>query len=122
MSLYRATFVLRPEVEEQERNSTVKEVQDFVVSQNGRIENVQSGMQKFAFEVDKANKGFFVSIVFEADASKIHEIHQFLMKKRDIIRAMLTRQEVHSKNKDRGGKSDERIESGSPDRESHPRP
>ena len=82
MSLYRATFVLRPEVEEQERNSTVKEVQDFVVSQNGRIENVQSGMQKFAFEVDKANKGFFVSIVFEADASKIHEIHQFLMKKR----------------------------------------
>ncbi len=121
MSLYRATFVLRPELEEEEKNSTVKEVQDFVVSQNGKIENVESGIQKFAFEVDKTNKGFFVSIVFEVDASKVHRIRQFLIKKRDIIRAMLTRHEIHLKNKDKGGKKDERIESGSPDRESHPR-
>lgn len=121
MSLYRATFVLRPELEEEEKNSTVKEVQDFVVSQNGKIENVESGIQKFAFEVDKTNKGFFVSIIFEVDASKVDGIRQFLIKKRDIIRAMLTRQEIHLKNKDKGGKKDERIESGSPDRESHPR-
>ncbi len=121
MSLYRATFVLRPELEEEEKNSTVKEVQDFVVSQNGKIENVESGIQKFAFEVDKTNKGFFVSIVFEVDASKVHGIRQFLIKKRDIIRAMLIRQEIHLKNKDKGGKKDERIESGSPDRESRPR-
>ena len=121
MSLYRATFALRPELEEEEKNSTVKEVQDFVVSQNGKIENVESGIQKFAFEIDKTNKGFFVSIIFEVDASKVDGIHQFLIKKRDIIRAMLTRQEIHVKNKDKGGKKDERIEPGSPDRESHPR-
>ena len=106
MSLYRATFALRPELEEEEKNSTVKEVQDLVVSQNGKIESVDTGMQKFAFEVDKANKGFFVSIVFEVDASKVHGIHQFFIKKRDIIRAMLTRQEIHIKNKDKGGKKE----------------
>jgi len=97
----------------------VKEVQDFIVNQNGKIENVESGIQKFAFEVDKTNKGFFVSIIFEVDTSKVDGIHQFLIKKRDIIRAMLIRQEIHPKNK--GGKKDERIESGSPDRESRPR-
>lgn len=121
MSLYRATFVLRPELEEEERNSTVKEVQDFVIAQNGKVENVESGIQKFAFEVDKENKGFFVSIVFGIDASKVDGIHQFLIKKRDIIRAMLTRQEIHPKTKDKGGKKDERIESGSLDREPHAR-
>jgi len=121
MSLYRATFVLKPELEEEEKNSTVKEVQDFVVSQNGKIENMESGIQKFAFEVDKTNKGFFVSLVFEVDASKVYRIRQFLIKKRDIIRVMLTRQEIQLKTKDKGGKKDERIESGSPDRESHPR-
>ena len=121
MSLYRATFVLRPELEEEEKNSTVKEVQDFIVSQNGKIENVESGIQKFAFEVDKTNKGFFVSIVFEVDSSKVDGIRQFLIRKRDIIRAMLTRQEIHLKNKDKGGKKDERIEPGSLDRKSRPR-
>ena len=85
MSLYRATFALRPELEEEERNSTVKEVQDFIVSQNGKIENVESGIQKFAFKVDKVNKGFFVSIVFEADTSKVDRIHQFHIAFRMIL-------------------------------------
>ena len=99
MPLYRATFALSPELEEEEKNSTVKEVQDFVIGQNGKIENVESGIQKFAFEVDKTNKGFFVSIVFETDASKVHGIHQFLVRNRRIIRAMLTRQGIHLENK-----------------------
>ena len=121
MSLYRATFVLRQELEEEERNSIVKEMQGFIVSHNGKIENVDSGIQKLAFKVEKTNKGFLVSIVLEIDASKVYGIQQFLIKKREIIRAMLTRQGMHPKNQDRGGKKDERIESGSPDRESHPR-
>ncbi len=121
MSLYRSTFVLREGLEEEERSSTVKEVQDFIASQDGRIENVESGTQKLAFEVDKTNNGFLVSIVFEVDASKVHVIQQFLTKKRDIVRAMLTKQGVEPKNQDKGGKKDERIKSGSPDREPHPR-
>lgn len=121
MFSYRATFALRPELEEEEKDSILKELEDVVIGQNGKMEKVDSKMQKFAYEVDKTKEGFLMSIIIEIDPSKVDVIHQFLIKKKDIIRVMMTRQEIHPKKKNKGGKKDERIESGSPNRKSHPR-
>lgn len=121
MLLYRATFALRPELKEEEKDSIVKELEDVVIGQNGKVEKAESKMQKFAYEVDKTKEGFLMSIIFEIDPSKVDLIQKFLIKKKDIIRVMMTRQKIHPKKKNKGGKENERIEPGSPDRKSHPR-
>jgi len=58
MSLYRATFALRPELEEEEKDLIVKELEDVVIGQNGKIEKVEGKIQKFAYEVDKTKEDF----------------------------------------------------------------
>lgn len=121
MSLYRATFALRPELEEEEKDSILKELEDVVIGQNGKTEKVESKMQKFAYEVDKTKEGFLLTINLEIDPSKVDVIHQFLIKKKNIIRVMMTKQKIYPKKKNKGGKKDERIESGSPNRKSYPR-
>ena len=65
MPLYRATFFLRPESSEEQRDLILKKLKDIIVGENGKIKNIDAkGMQKLAYEVDKVKEGFFISTDF----------------------------------------------------------
>jgi len=121
MPLYRVTFFLKPESNEEQRDLVLKKLKDIIIAENGKIKNIDSkGMQKLAYEVDKVKEGFFISADFEVDSSKISQIHKFLLKEEEIIRVMVTKQKISSKKKDKGGDENEWVKSGSSNRESHP--
>jgi len=120
MPLYRATFFLRPELNEEERDLILKKLKDVIIGENGKIKNIDAkGIQKLAYEVDKVKEGFLISTDFEIDSSKVNQIHKFLIKKEEIIRVMMIKQKVSSQ-KNKGGHENERVKSGSTDRESYP--
>ena len=124
MPLYRTTFALRPELNEDERDSVLKKISDVIIKQKGEVESVDlKGMQKLAYEVNKAKEGFFVSTNFQVDSSKMSKIQEFFTKNREIIRIMIIRgkaladkKSIDEKNK--GGEKNERAESGGSDRKS----
>jgi len=121
MPLYKATFALRPELSEEQRDPILKRVKDVIVDEEGKIENIDlKGMQKFAYEVDELKEGFFVSIDFALDSSKANQIHEFLMKEKEAIRIMMIKQKISSKKKKSKGEKNERVKSGNSNRKPYP--
>lgn len=119
MPLYRVTFALRPELNEEEKDLILKKMSDIITRQKGKVGDIDlKGMQKLTYEVGRAKEGFFVSTDFEVDSSKINQIQQFFIKNKEIIRIMMIKGKALAGEKSKGGEKNERTESGGSDRKS----
>ena len=121
MPLYSAVCALRPELSEEERDLLLKGIEEVIVNEKGEVKDVNlMGMQKFAYEIGKVKEGFFITIDFHSDSSKLDRIREFFSGEKRIVRAMITRKKI-SPEKKREGKGGGQVESNNLNRESHPR-
>ena len=119
MPLYKVTFALRPELNEEEKDLILKKMSDIITRQKGKVGDIDlKRMQKLTYEVDGAKEGFFVSTNFEVDSSKINQIQQFFIKNKEIIRIMMIKGKALAGEKSKGGEKNERTESSGSDRKS----
>ena len=91
MAFYEATFAIKPDVAEEERKKLLQEIKNFISDEvKEEVKKVEElGMQSFAYEVEKAKEGFFVTINFRTEPSRLKEIRDFLKAKDQIIRLMI---------------------------------
>ncbi|TET12851.1 30S ribosomal protein S6 [Candidatus Aerophobetes bacterium] len=121
MPLYGAVCALRPELSEEERDLFLKGIKEVIVNEKGEVKDVNlMGMRKFAYEIGKVKEGFFITIDFHSDSSKLDRIREFFTGEKRIVRAMITRKKI-SPEKKKERKEGGQVESNNLNRESHPR-
>jgi len=91
MAFYEATFAIKPEVAEEQRKELIQEIKNFIIDETREeVKKVEElGVQGLAYEVEKAREGFFVTIDFQTEPSRLKEIRDFLKAKDQIIRLMI---------------------------------
>jgi small subunit ribosomal protein S6 len=87
MTLYDCTFILHPQVEESGLDGYIKEARDLIVSNGGQVtaEN-RMGMRRMAYEIQKINQAYYVSLVFEGDGRTVSELERFLRLSESCLR------------------------------------
>lgn len=67
LNKYETIFILNPDMNEEQVDSTIDKVKSIIESSNGVIDNVDLwGKKRLAYEIDKKNEGFFILINFSS--------------------------------------------------------
>ena len=75
MKKYEMLFILKPNLEEEERNQIIEKFKAIVVDGKGEVENVDEwGNRKLAYEIQKLNEGYYVLMNFKADINVPQEL------------------------------------------------
>jgi len=106
MPYYEATFVLKPQLDEEKRGEILEGIKNFIADEKGEVKNVdERGMRKLAYEVAGVKEGFFVAIDFQTNSSQVREIQKFLRAKDEIVRLMIVKGEEKLPDQKKGEKS-----------------
>ncbi len=69
-------FILRPDLEEENRNNAIEKFKS-IIEQDGEIEEVNEwGLKKLAYEIDKLKEGYYVLINFKANTDLPKELER----------------------------------------------
>jgi len=93
--IYETMFIVVPTLDEEERESVVKKVRDFIQERlEGKIENVDRwGIRKLAFKVKKFTEGDYTVILFRASPEKVNQLENFYHITQEIFRWQTFRRE-----------------------------
>ena len=79
MKAYELLFFINPTLEEEDRQATLKRIDNAIVSQGGTVDNIDEwGKRKLAFEVDRLTDGDYILIDFHVKPDSIAEIDRVL--------------------------------------------
>ena len=93
MSKYELCVVLSAKLEEEEKNSALERVKEFVTRAGGNIADVDDwGKKRLAYEIQKMNEGFYYFIHFESETEAPAEIEGDLRIMEPVIRFLCIKQ------------------------------
>jgi small subunit ribosomal protein S6 len=77
MRKYETIFILNPDLDEEQTQSTIEKVKGIITQGNGEILKAEDwGKRKLAYEVKKKDKGHFVLIHFSGPPSLLPELER----------------------------------------------
>ncbi len=89
MRKYETIFILKAEVEEEQRNNLIEKFKSIIES-DGEIENVNEwGLKKLAYEIDKYKEGYYVLVNFKAGTDLPQELERNFRISDDVIRFLV---------------------------------
>ncbi|OPJ55437.1 30S ribosomal protein S6 [Alkalithermobacter paradoxus] len=89
MRKYELVYVLKPNTEEEKRNSVLEKVKS-IVAVNGQVDKVDEwGTRKLAYPIAKLTEGYYVLVNFTSDVEQPKEIDRNLKISEDVIRHMI---------------------------------
>ena len=93
MRSYELTYIVHPQVDQEELASLTEEVNGVIESVGGAIQKVTSwGLRRLAYPIQKVWEGQYVLVTFDLDAPQgITEIERRLKLKESIIRHLIVR-------------------------------
>ena len=93
MSKYELCVVLSAKLEEEEKNSALERVKEFVTRAGGTITDVDDwGKKRLAYEIQKMNEGYYYFIHFESETDAPAEIDSDLRIMEPVIRFLCIKQ------------------------------
>ncbi|MET3683840.1 small subunit ribosomal protein S6 [Alkalibacillus flavidus] len=92
MNKYEIMYIIRPDVEEEARQSVVERFQKVLTDNGAEIENVdEMGMRRLAYEIKDYRDGYYVVVNFASEPIAIDEFDRQAKFSDDIIRHMAIR-------------------------------
>lgn len=93
--MYELTYILKPDLSENEISPAAKKVADLITKQNGSIitEKIDQ-KRRLAYSIKKAGFGTYVSIEFESPSEAIIVISQTLKMDNEILRYLIIKKEI----------------------------
>ncbi|MEA3423938.1 MAG: 30S ribosomal protein S6 [Bacillota bacterium] len=86
MKNYETMFILKPNVEEEQRNAVIEKFKN-IIDEGGEIVSVDEwGIKKFAYEIKKLKEGYYVLINFKSDSDVLNELERNYRISDDVIR------------------------------------
>ena len=86
MKKYEVMYIIRPEVEETERNNLIEEVNQVFTKNESTAAKVRMGFERIAYEIDNCTKGYYVLLNVEATPKAVAEFNHIANIKEAIIR------------------------------------
>lgn len=95
MKNYEIMFIVKPTLSEEDIKKVVKNFQDVITNNGGKItETVEMGQRELAYEMKKFKSGYYYVITLEANDDKaIKEFDRLALISNDIIRHLITKLE-----------------------------
>ena len=95
MKNYEIMFIVKPTLSEEDIKKVVKNFQDVITNNGGKItETVEIGQRELAYEIKKFKSGYYYVITLEANDDKaIKEFDRLALISNDIIRHLITKLE-----------------------------
>ncbi len=76
---YEATFILKPDLEEETREGIIERIKDVITNNEGEVKEIDTwGTRKLAYEIDDCNSGYYTLIYFTGKTEIVKELeHSF---------------------------------------------
>jgi small subunit ribosomal protein S6 len=98
MRSYELMILLDPNLQDEEISALVKEIQQTIIKNQGKIGKVsQWGKRKLAYEIKKFQEAFYVILNFELEPANIANIEKSIKFEEKIIRYLIVlgQEKVH---------------------------
>jgi small subunit ribosomal protein S6 len=90
MRAYEATYILSPELDEEQLTQAQEKFKDMVLKNGGEIVNIESwGKRKLAYEINKKNEGFYIIMKFNADEQFAEVLRKNMNIADEVIKNMI---------------------------------
>ena len=94
---YEVTYILRPNLEENEVGEKTAAISEQLKGNGGEILNVELlGKKRLAYEVNDVREGIYAVMRFRSDAATAHELERQLGLNEDVMRALLIKLDKHA--------------------------
>ena len=95
MVKYEVMFILRPNLNEEQKKELYAQLGEAITKNNGEIvnANVWSQEKKLSYPIKKFHEGIYYLIIFRADPGAIQKLKQIYKLNENIIRLLLTKSE-----------------------------
>ena len=93
MNKYEIMFIVKPDVEEEARNTLIENFKSILTANGGTIDNVNEwGLRDLAYEIKDFKSGFYYVINFDTDSiSAVSEFDRQAKNTSDIVRHLITK-------------------------------
>lgn len=93
MKKYEVMYIIRSEVEEEQRKALIQELNDLFQQAAAQVlKTTEWGMRDLAYEIDGTRKGYYVLLNVEANPEAIQEFNRVANIKEQIIRFIVVTQ------------------------------
>ncbi|WP_249029247.1 30S ribosomal protein S6 [Tannockella kyphosi] len=92
MNKYEIMFIVKPDVEEEARNTVIETLKAILATDNGTIDSVNEwGLRDLAYEVKKFSKGYYVVIETTTTPANIKEFDRISKINDSVLRQLTLR-------------------------------
>ena len=92
MKAYELLFFVNPSIDEETRLAAMKRIDNTIVEQGGKIDNVEEwGKKKLAYEINGLTDGDYTLIDFHADPAEVAELDRVLRISDVVVRHMIVK-------------------------------
>ncbi|HEX6547263.1 MAG TPA: 30S ribosomal protein S6 [Candidatus Dormibacteraeota bacterium] len=89
---YEILFIVRPELDEEQVNASVKSVEDLIRNLGGEVQRTDLwGRRRLAYEVSHLREGHYVLVEFELESDRIEDLKNSLKISETVFRFLVTR-------------------------------
>jgi small subunit ribosomal protein S6 len=94
---YEVTYILRPNLEENEVGERTTAITEQLKANGGEILNTETlGKKRLAYELNDVREGIYAVMRFRSDAATAHELERQLGLNEDVMRALLIKLDKHA--------------------------
>ena len=91
---YEITFIIHPNLEDEERTPLIEQVQGWITDLEGQVTKVDVwGQRKLAYEIDNVRQGFYVLMYAQLEGPAVRELERRMQLTEQIIRYLTVRAE-----------------------------
>lgn len=92
---YETTFVLKPDLEDEEKQNILQRVKDAISDHDGEVTEVDAwGKKQLAYEIDNYRSGDYTILEFNAKTSVVNELERILKIMDGVLRYLVVRNEA----------------------------
>ncbi len=90
MDKYEVLYIIRSDVDDEQKLKVVEKFENIVANLGGTVENTDKwGMKKFAYEINKQSEGYYVLMNVECSKETQIELDRLMRNDESIIRQMI---------------------------------
>lgn len=94
---YEVTYILRPNLEENEATERTTAIAEQLKGNGGEILGTELlGKKRLAYEINDVREGIYAFMRFRSDAATAHELERQLGLNEDVMRALLIKLDKHA--------------------------
>lgn len=94
MRKYEIMYIIRPDMEEEARESLIERFSNILTDNGAEIEKVdEKGKRRLAYEINDYRDGYYVVVNFKSDETAVNEFDRLAKFSDDIVRHMAIRED-----------------------------